>query len=261
MQRSIAPQELAGLLETDLEPFVITDTHRATLASRFRGIPSTDRLRADAWMVERRGVRGRAFAWSPTTARRTIGNAALRRSSFGGELIECVEEIIAEHHHRVTRGYARPGSLSHWLANVPPAVRSLVASDAVTWATVSLETLDSFGAPYSVASSDAYYDVARARVSLRGRRDASVATANGRIIIRLRTGVPAPTAIAGLRADLTVDALADLGGVAAQRIVGVWPESGIALAVDGSEETVRAGARDLMRAAITQHRANLSLVA
>lgn len=260
-QRSIAPRDLRELLETDLDPFVITDVHRATLASRFRAISTAQRLRVDAWMVERRGASGGSFAWSPLTARRSIGNAALRRCAAGGDITGAIHDIINDHLHRVARGYARPGSLSHWLANVPAAVQALVASDALTWATVSLETLDSFGASYAVATSDAYYDVAGARVSLRGRRDATMATPGGRLVVRLRTGAPSATALAGLRADLAVDALANLGGVAAQRLIGVWPEAGIALAVDGTEEAVRSGARDLMRAAITQHRASLAVAA
>lgn len=258
LQRGIAPHDLHELVQLSNASFVISDEHRATLAQRFRTISSAQRLRVDAWMVERRGASGRNFAWSPLTARRSIGNAALRRSTVGNDLTASVQEIIDEHLHRVARGYARPGSLSHWIANIPDAVRALVVSDALTWATVSLETLDSFGTLYAIAAADAYYDVAGARVSLRGRRDATIATDTGRIVIRLRTGLPAPTAIAGLRADLAVDAFSHVGGIAPQRIIGVWPEAGISLSVDGTEETVRAGARDLMRAAITQHRAVLT---
>jgi hypothetical protein len=73
--------------------------------------------------------------------------------------------------------------------------------------------------------------------------------------------MPAPTSIAGLRADLAVDAFSHIGGEAPQRIIGVWPEAGITLSVDGTEEAVRAGARDLMRATITQHRAVLTTAA
>ena len=258
IQRGISPDELGELLNVSPAPFCVSDEQRATLAQRFRSLSSAQRLRVDAWMVERRGESGRSFAWSPLTARRSIGNAALRRSIFSGDLTVSVNEVIDEHLHRVARGYARPGSLGHWLANVPDAVRALVTSDALTWATVSLETLDSFGAPFTVASADAYYDVAGARVSLRGRRDATFNTESGRVMVRLRTGLPAPTAIAGLRADLAVDALSHINGVAPQRIVGVWPEAGISLSVDGTEEAVRAGARDLMRAALTQHRAGLT---
>jgi len=257
-QRGIAPHDLNELLGVATTPFCVSDEHRATMAQRFRTLSSAQRLRVDAWMVERRGESGRSFAWSPLTARRSIGNAALRCSVFSGDLTASVNEIIDEHLHRVARGYARPGSLGHWLANVPEAVRALVASDALTWATVSLETLDSFGAPFVVASADAYYDVAGARVSLRGRRDATFATDSGRIVVRLRTGLPASTAIAGLRADLAVDAFSHIHGIAPQRIIGVWPEAGISLSVDGTEEAVRAGARDLMRAALTQHRAALT---
>ena len=112
-----------------------------------------------------------------------------------------------------------------------------------------------------IAQSDAYYDVAGARTSLRGRRDALINTPTGRTVVRLRTGMPSPTAIAGLRADLTIDAFANVEGRAAQRIVGVWPDAGIALAVDGTESVVRAGARDLLRVLITQFRQHTSAAA
>ena len=260
-QRGIAPHDLNELLGATATPFCVTDEHRATLAERFRTLSSAQRLRVDAWMVERRGAAGREFAWSPLTARRSIGNAALRRSISSGDLTASVNEIIDEHLHRVARGYARPGSLSHWLANISDAVRALVASDALTWATVSLETLDSFGSSFVVAPADAYYDIAGARISLRGRRDATFATDCGRITVRLRTGLPASTVIAGLRADLAIDALSHVEGVAPRRIIGVWPEAGISLSVDGTESAVRAGARDLMRAALTQHRAALTRAA
>ncbi len=212
-------------------------------------------------MVERRGDAGRSFMWSPITARRTIGNTALRQSGEIGHLLDAIHDVIDEHLSRASRGYARPGSLGHWLAQQPSAVLAIVAAEALTWGTTALETLESFETPYIIAQSDAYYDVAGARTSLRGRRDALINTPTGRTVVRLRTGMPSPTAIAGLRADLTIDAFANVEGRAAQRIVGVWPDAGIALAVDGTESVVRAGARDLLRVLITQFRQHTSAAA
>jgi hypothetical protein len=253
-QRSISPHDLSELVKCESEPFIVSDDQRSALAARFRNIPTTKRLRADAWMVERRGDAGRHFAWSPVTARRSIGNTALRRSGDIGHLLGSIHDVVDEHLFRASRGYARPGSLGHWLAQQSHPVLAIVTAEALTWGTTALETLESFGTPYTIATSDAYYDVAGARTSLRGRRDALIATGNGRTIVRLRTGMPSPTAVAGLRADLTIDAFAAVDGCAAQRIVGVWPDAGIALAVDGVEPAVRAGARDLLRVAITQFR-------
>ena len=144
---------------------------------------------------------------------------------------------------------------------IKAAVLAIVAAEALTWGTTALETLESFETPYIIAQSDAYYDVAGARTSLRGHRDALINTPTGRTVVRLRTGMPSPTAIAGLRADLTIDAFANVEGRAAQRIVGVWPNAGIALAVDGTESVVRAGARDLLRVLITQFRQHTSAAA
>ena len=147
-------------------------------------------------MVERRGDAGRGFMWSPIAARRTIGNTALRQSGEIGHLLDAIHDVIDEHLSRASRGYARPGSLGHWLAQQPSAVLAIVAAEALTWGTTALETLESFETPYVIAQSDAYYDVAGARTSLRGRRDALINTPTGRTVVRLRTGMPSPTAIA-----------------------------------------------------------------
>ncbi|MBU6233523.1 MAG: hypothetical protein KJS64_04660 [Acidobacteria bacterium] len=261
VQRSISSLDLSNLVTCEDDSFVISDEQRVSLATRFRSIPTTHRLRADAWMVERRGNTGRQFAWSPVTARRTIGNAALRRGGEVSSLLSAIHDVVDEHLFRAAKGYARHGTLGHWLAQQTSPVLAIVTAEAMTWGTTALETLESFGTPFSIAHSDAYYDVAGARTSLRGRRDALIATKNGRIVVRLRTGIPSPTAVAGLRADLTIDAFANVEGCAAQRIVGVWPDAGIALAVDGGESVIRAGARDLLRVAITQFRQHSSVAA
>jgi hypothetical protein len=70
----------------------------------------------------------------------------------------------------------------------------------------------------------------------------------------VRAGAPGKSAGPGLRADLTIDALADADGVAATRIMGLWPEAGVVLSIDGTMEDLRAGARDLVRTAVAQQR-------
>jgi hypothetical protein len=96
--------------------------------------------------------------------------------------------------------------------------------------------------------------VATAQTTLRGRRDLLVGTGDERIVVRIRPGAPSPTAGAGLRADLCIDALGDANGVSARRFIGLWPEAGLLLAVDGTMENLRSGARDLVRTVVVQRR-------
>jgi len=74
-----------------------------------------------------------------------------------------------------------------------------------------------------VPACDAYYDVATARTTLRGRRDLIVSRDESRIIIRLRAGAPARVPV-GLRADMTIDALNHVEGVAPSRFIGLCPK-------------------------------------
>ena len=70
----------------------------------------------------------------------------------------------------------------------------------------------------------------------------------------MRSGSPGKSAGPGLRADLTIEALADHEGVAPVRYIGLWPEAGVCLSVDGTMADLRSGARDLVRTAVAQRR-------
>ncbi|HVA52002.1 MAG TPA: hypothetical protein VNF05_00675 [Acidimicrobiales bacterium] len=241
----------------------LTDDHRRSLSARFRGVASADHRRLDAWMVERAGQPAGAFRWSPTTAKRVVGNAALRRALDDPTLtrFDAVDIEVTDQLLRVASGYARPGSLASYLAQSSPAVLALVSAEAANWTTQLAEAAESIDAPWSVAASDAYYDVARARTTLRGRRDLIVARGLSRILVRVRAGSPGKSAGPGLRADLTIDALAEPAGVAATRVIGLWPEAGVVLSVDGTMEDLRWGARDLVRTAVAHQRQQIARAA
>jgi hypothetical protein len=235
---------------------VIASDQRDGLSARFRSIPTDHHRRLDAWMVEKAGIQSSNFAWSPITARRVLGNAALRYVERTPQLSysDAVYEALADQLDRAARGHARTGSLGHWVANLAHPIVGIVVAEATTWATQMHQIMERLGPEIAMASVDAYYDVAGGRTTLRGRRDALIQSETGRIVVRFRSGLPGCTAGAGLRADLAVDALADPLGRVAQRIIGIWPEAGVALALDGTMETLRAGARDLVRSAIVEHR-------
>lgn len=244
-------------------PATLTDDHRRSLSARFRAVSSEHHRRLDAWMVERAGAPSGPFRWSPSTARRAIGNAALRRRLSDPALssVAAVDAELDEQLLRVLDGRARSGSLAVFLAQSAPATRGLIGAEAAAWATELAEAADGLHFSWSVAPSDAFYDVATARTTLRGRRDLLVVRDDERVVVRVRAGAPGKSAGPGLRADLTIDALADPAGVAAARMIGLWPEAGVVLSVDGTIEDLRAGARDLVRTAVVLQRHRLTAAA
>ena len=243
------------------EPVRLDDDQRRALGERFRAVPTLEHRRLDAWLVEHAGRAGGAFAWTPVTARRTVGTAALRRGARtpGLPVTIAVRDALEDLLARAATGAARAGSLAHWLANVDGPVRDLVVAEAVGWAVDALHTADALGCAWRVARSDAFYDVASARTTLRGRRDLEVTETGA--VVRLRAGAPGASAGPGLRADLLVAALAHPEGLAPSRIIGVWPEAGVVLSVAASLADLRAGARDLVRTAVAMRAQRLVLAA
>jgi hypothetical protein len=254
--RRLTSREIEQLITTGPEdPAQISAEHRASLASRLRAVPAIEHRRLDAWMVETAGRPPRPFAWSPASARRILGNSALRRiMATPDTILNAVRDEVAEQLLRVVRGYARPGSLAHWLSGVSHPVLGLITAEAVNWATSTMECARGLDHPWQVASSDVYYDVAGARTTLRGRRDVIVSTDTGRVIVRIRSGQPGKSAGPGLRSDLVAETLAHPEGLAPRRYLGLWPDAGLVLGVDGTMENVRAGARDFVRAAVALRR-------
>ena len=257
MQRDLTNASLEELCNIEgVAQVAIISEQRDALAARFRSIPTGHHRRLDAWMVEKAGIQSSDFAWSPITTRRVLGNAALRYVERSPQLSysDAVYEALADQLDRAARGHARTGSLGQWIANLANPIVGIVVAEATTWATQMHQIMGRLGPEIAMAPVDAYYDIAGARTTLRGRRDALIKAEEGRIVVRFRSGLPGRTAGSGLRADLAVDALAEPQGRVAQRIIGIWPEAGVALALDGTMDTLRAGARDLVRSAIVEHR-------
>jgi hypothetical protein len=244
------------LIATAPRPTSLTDDHHSSLRARFRAVSIDSHRRLDAWSVERAGRPPDPFRWSPTTARRTIGNAALlRRRDDRLTITNAVADEIAEQLLRATSGHARGGSLASWLASAHRTHVAIVMAESVNWATQLVDLASRLDAPWQTCATDAFVDVAGARTSLRARRDIEVRHGAERVLIRVRGGAPGKSAGPGLRADLVIDALADPAGLAPARYIGLWPDAGLCLAVDGSMDDLRAGARDLVRTAVAQRRA------
>ena len=78
--RAMAPDALARVIgDAPREAFTVTDANRRTLAERLGAVATDRHRRIDAWLVERGGRPATPFSWSPTAARRILGNGALRR--------------------------------------------------------------------------------------------------------------------------------------------------------------------------------------
>jgi hypothetical protein len=237
----------------------LTNDHRASLSARFRAVNTSTHRRLDAWMVEQAGKPYDPFHWTPQIARRVLGTNALRRINARNDLSisQAVRDELADHLLRSTAGYTQSGSLSYWLSGLSHASLGLVCAEAVTWSTTTYEVLQGLEHPWQLAQSDAYYDVSAARTSLRGRRDIVIKNDDQRVVLRLRAGSPGKSSGPGLRCDLTIDALASPTGTAASRFIGVWPDAGVCLSVDGTMADLRAGARDLVRTAVVQQRGQM----
>lgn len=263
LHRRLTNADLNDLVTgADAEPVRLSDEHRAALGARFRAVSAPGHRRLDAWSVERAGRSAAAFRWSPSTARRVLGNASLRRlHDRRGSIRDAVRDELGDQMVRAASGYSRSGSMSQWLAAAPHPVIGLVTAEAVNWATQLHEITTWLEAPWTIPTSDAYYDVASARTTLRARRDVIVPVDVARVIIRVRSGAPGKSAGPGLRADLTIEALADRDGLAPLRYIGIWPDAGVALSVDGTMEDLRSGARDLVRTAVAQRRQGVLLAA
>ena len=217
----------------------LTNDHRASLSARFRAVNTSTHRRLDAWMVEQAGKPYDPFHWTPQIARRVLGTSALRRINTRNDLSisQAVRDELADHLLRSTAGYTQSGSLSYWLSGLSHASLGLVCAEAVTWSTTTYEVLQGLEHPWQLAQSDAYYDE--------------------RVVLRLRAGSPGKSSGPGLRCDLTIDALASPTGTAASRFIGVWPDAGVCLSVDGTMADLRAGARDLVRTAVVQQRGQM----
>jgi hypothetical protein len=257
IHRRLTRNELNALIDSaPTTPVSLSDDHRRSLSARFRAVPGTDHRRLDAWTVEQAGRAQRGFRWSPTTARRVLGSGALRRIASAPALSigEAVSDEITDQLLRAASGYARGGSLGYWLANASVPELGLITAEALNWATQVTEIAEGLENDWRIAPSDAFYDVATARTTLRGRRDLVVASDEHRVIIRVRAGTPGKSAGPGLRSDLTIETLAHPGGLAPARFIGVWPEAGVVLSVDATMADLRRGARDLVRTAVAQQR-------
>lgn len=260
----LTPHLVQRLVDTSApsEAVIDEDTRRA-LAASLQTLP-VRKSRVDAWTIEQGGAPERAFRWTPAGAKRTLGRGALAGFA-AGEFRTMVDAVRGEVDRLVQYAASStyPSSLALWLASTTAAARALAVAHAVTWATESWMLLDGVR-DVRVVTADTYHQIPGTSVTLRGGRDAVIGTGATRTLVRVRSGLPAATAGSGLRADLTVDALAHPLGLCAARAITLWPDAGLALSVTGSDETIRRGVQVLTLAAhhtVTNHEDVATVVA
>ena len=213
------------------------------LARGLGGTADGTRLRVDGYLL-RTALRDPdrlagpdRFAWSPRTARRSLGLAAARRCACGlhatpaGALDEVVEEAVAD----TRRGLERPGSLACWLAQAPPGARAAVRAEALTWATHLVTSLDwpRLGRCRLGGRDDWWDGPVGSGVVLRGRAEVRTEVDGVGVLFCLLGGTPDELSPAELGLAALVSAV---GGGTPGRVVGWWPQAGrlMVTAVDAS---------------------------
>jgi hypothetical protein len=165
------------------------------------------------------------FAWSARTARRALGLAAVRLLVSGGARspIEAVRARLTESSLWVREGNPCASQLDRWVAWLPPAGRTAVGAEAVTWATRLWCALDWSALGPAAIGRDHWWDSPHsALLALRGRADVRTATASLVVLSGpRRASVRAELALVAL-----VEALRNRSGTVPGRVVGWWPDSG-----------------------------------
>ena len=204
----------------------------------------------------------RPFAWSPWTARRAIGVAAVRRCLEGGARSPAgaVRAVVSSMVDEARAGVARRGSPSRWLAEIGEGAQAAAIAEATTWATrlfVAVEW-DRLGRPATVGAPDRWWDCPGVRVSLRGRADARIETPVGRpSLLTMLAGRPGPTSRFELALAALVDVAARPTAPPPARVVGWWPDCGRALVLEAELGLLEEAARAVVAAvdqAAPEHR-------
>jgi hypothetical protein len=234
----------------------------AALTSAGSQLPAVTALRVDGYFLRTALTTPEQlrapdpFEWSPRTARRLLGLAAVRACVSGSERApaDAVEHVVAAAVEDARRGSQRAGSLAGWLLSLAGGGRAVVRAEAVTWATQLLAALDwrGLGAPPIVGSDQWWDGPAGCRVALRGRSEVRTQTRPDDRAPRSLTNGPRPAAlftmlggrpspIAALELGLAALAsfMARPKEPSPARVVGWWPQCGRALVLPIDGPTLR----------------------
>jgi len=196
------------------------------------------------------------FGWSPRTARRLLGLAAVRACVSGSERTpaDAVEHVVSAAVEDASRGSQRTGSLAGWLLSLAGGGRAVVRAEAVTWATQLLAALEwrrLDGAP--IVGSDQWWDgPAGCRVALRGRSEVRTPTLRDDrspggsrnrptppALFAMLGGRPSPVAALELGLAALASFMARPTEPPPARVVGWWPQCGRAMVLPVDGPTLR----------------------
>ena len=257
---------------------------RRTIASCAELVPKGERFQVDGFLLRtvasEPGRIGNSdeFAWSPVTARRRLGLAAVRSCIRGLHRTpaEAVHAVVDASIVDAEEGRERPASLACWLNQLPMGGRAVAEAEAIHWATDLLSSLEwrELGCN-PVLGLDQWWDCppsgglvlqgrAEVRAALRDpdRHEGKNATTHrdgsshpGSTLKRetaLFTMISGrPSAVAGTELGLAalVALLADPDAPPPVRAVGWWPQCGRALVVTMDAESFQTTA-DAVAAAV-----------
>jgi hypothetical protein len=212
-------------------------------------------LRLARYRPESLDVPEEPFAWKPVFVRRSLGIAAVRACAEGR--FRGPAEAVGPLADRAVEEWRRSGWRTFhwepWFAGLGAGGRALVLAEAVTWATPMWAGLDwrLLGDSVELAPPDDRWSLpGGGRVRLRGRSEARVvrpdrtsAAPRSAALLSVSGGRPGDGWADELAFLGLVAGLASPAGPVPSRVVGMWPEAGVHLAV-GLDEPTLAGAVD-----------------
>ncbi len=199
-----------------------------------------------------------AFSPTPAACRRAVGLAAVERCARrrAGGPMQAVAQILAsgaEDAVGAGEGSPRAPWWAPWYASLAEGGRSVVAAEAVTWATQLWTALDwdKLG-PAVVGGHDDWWDVPGTRaLTLKGRAEVRARLGARAVLVVVGGGAPD----GGSRSELVFPALVSslAGGARAVpgRVLGLWPASGQVRVVPVDAPALRRGADDVAAAVRT----------
>jgi hypothetical protein len=196
------------------------------------------------------------FAWSPRTARRALGLAAVRALAAGEARspIDGVRRAVADAVRSFRDGERSAASMDRWLAGLAPAGLAAVEAEAVTWATRlwcaldwnAFEELPVVGRDHWWNSPHSSLLAIRSRAEVRSvtRDDDGNAYSTHLVVLGGRRR-------ASVRSELSAVAMAEVlqspRSLPPARIVGWWPDSGHHIKVDIDRTVLEEGAAAVAR--------------
>jgi len=196
------------------------------------------------------------FAWSPRTARRALGLAAVR-AVVDGEArspVDGTRRAVSDALRSVRDGERSAASMDRWLAGLPAAGLTAVEADAVTWATrlwCALEWTAFEEGP--LIGRDRWWNSPHSSLlAIRSRAEVrSVAHDSEGHPFSVHLVVLGGRRRATVRSELSVVAMVEAlqapRSLPPGRIVGWWPDSGHMVTVDVDRTSVAEGVATVAR--------------